>query len=601
MADVTLQARINGGSVRTGGIRTGVAVGDTCQLTALSKAGWDGTRVVWEIYDYPPDFACPSGWSEDSDGVYYVAGSADPPVFELTHWGKYLTRVTAANQSPDERTCIDIVSPAGLRDIMRREGAQFGGNRALWVKDQKNNLRVFQEFITNLALGPTMRSLPSCTFHLAPWNPARINLVSGLVDSATDQAGGGNVMSASNSTARLTYNTSGVDTLNGKPSVSCTTFYAAFEQFRSLSGASSGPAAYSMACVAKYRSFDAVNFTTLMTNGDWPGVVVAFAAWIGALPNGTDQDGGGYLRGLTTTTDADLLPHTFLATHDGTTGRFYIDGFLVAEAASTPDTRTGKIGIYTTAAGSRVADAARFDAQWCSSNIGPSGVKQYVQDAAEFFGLWKPGVLYLNGDSITACNTLSDAATNGWPVRILPLLNSNSVQVVNAGVGGRTIDTIANVIGVATSTNAQYSDQRRFGPGKIGNVEIIWAGTNDNYGITVNNPPAPIAASIWANIQARANASIARGFIPIIGTMLRRAGGTANEEIVRTTVNTSINNSSYYKFDLAEHPAFLSTASVAQTVVGFSDGIHPTDQANIDVIAPAIAAVCNVALNAEAA
>lgn len=447
----------------------------------------------------------------------------------------------------------------------------------------------------------TMRSLPSCSFHLAPWNASRMNLVSGLVDSATDQAGGGNVMAASTSAARMTYHTSGVDTLNGHPSVGTALFYAAFEQFRSLSGGTAGAAAYSLACVAKYRSFDPANLSTLMTNGDWPGSVVAFAGWIGASASGTDQDGGGYLRGLTTAQDGDLLPHTFISTHDGTTGRFYIDGFLVAEAASTPDTRTGKIGIYTTAAGSRCADAARFDAQWCSSNIGTGGVKQYVQDAAEFFGLWKPGVIYCNGDSITACNTLLDAATNGWPVRILALINSAAVQVVNAGVGGRTIETIANVIGVATSTNAQFSHQRRFGPGKIGNIEIIWAGTNDNYGITGTGDPAPIAADIWTDIQTRANASIARGFVPIVGTMLRRASGTAQEETVRTTVNTSIRNGPYRYFDLAEHPGFLSTASVAQTVVGFSDGIHPTDQANIDVIAPAIAAAINEALLEEAA
>jgi hypothetical protein len=68
---------------------------------------------------------------------------------------------------------------------------------------------------------------------------------------------------------------------------------------------------------------------------------------------------------------------------------------------------------------------------------------------------------------------------------------------------------------------------------------------------------------------------------------------------VRTTVNTSIRTGPYRYFDLAEHPAFLSTASVAQTVVGFSDGIHPTDQANIDVIAPAIAAAINLAIAEE--
>lgn len=151
MADVTLQVRLNGGALTSGGIESAV-VGDECQLTALSKEGWNGAAVVWEIYSYPPDFACPAGWSEADDGTYYVYGSADPDPFELTHWGKYGLGVRAANQSRDERTAISIASPSGLRDFMRREGAQFGGQRMQWVKDQQRTLRALGVDMEELTL-----------------------------------------------------------------------------------------------------------------------------------------------------------------------------------------------------------------------------------------------------------------------------------------------------------------------------------------------------------------------------------------------------------------------------------------------------------------
>jgi hypothetical protein len=137
MADVTLQMRVNGGGLQTGGLT--LALNDEIELTAATKSGWQG-QIKWEIYDYPPDFVCPAEWSTDSDGAYYVLGSADPPSFVLTHWGKYLTRVSV-NGVVDERTVVQILSTNGLYDVMRREGAQFEGNRRSWVGSFKKSLR----------------------------------------------------------------------------------------------------------------------------------------------------------------------------------------------------------------------------------------------------------------------------------------------------------------------------------------------------------------------------------------------------------------------------------------------------------------------------
>jgi lysophospholipase L1-like esterase len=409
-------------------------------------------------------------------------------------------------------------------------------------------------------------------------------------------------MSAANTASRPVLNLTGADTLNGNPSVSFTYDQGSFSNgFRSLTGAPTGPVPQAMACVSKYKSFDPSALQTLICAGAYDAGATSWGAWIAATGAGAAQDGGGYGRGCTTTTDADLLPHVHVSTFDGTVVRYYIDGFLVATstppvppAANSVNTRNGKIGIYKNDAGSSVAAAAHYDAQWPVTHLSEAVIRKYSRQCAEKFGLWKVGLVYCNGDSITAGNTLTSTSL-AWPALLASasLVNDGAIELINAGVGLRTMDQIANLVGIADLTNAAFSGQRRFGPNKIGNVEIIWAGTNDNYASSES------AANIWADMQTRANASIAKGFVPILGTMLRRAGGTGGQETVRTTVNDSIRNGPHRYFDLAENAAFISTASVAQNVVGFHDGIHPSEAAHAQVIAPAIAAAINLAIAEE--
>lgn len=141
---VTLQIRLNGGAPQTGGV-TG-AIGDVVQLTAANKSTWGGA-ARWEIYDYPPSFTVPAGWTADSDGVFYALGNADPPAFTIsgsTNWGKYGFRVTVldgAVLATDDATALSIPSAGGLRSIMAGESTQFGGTRERWVKDLKADLR----------------------------------------------------------------------------------------------------------------------------------------------------------------------------------------------------------------------------------------------------------------------------------------------------------------------------------------------------------------------------------------------------------------------------------------------------------------------------
>jgi hypothetical protein len=448
--------------------------------------------------------------------------------------------------------------------------------------------------------------LPGCDLHVAPWDPSLFTLVSGAVQAAADRGGGSNVATAVDVASRPLYNTTGANTQNGQPSISFTFNQGSFSGgFYSPTGATSGAAPYSLACCAKFTAIDGASQQTLMNAGSYVVGSTSWGAWIAATAAGAELEGGGYGRGQTTTQDADLLPHVFVSTYDGTTVRFYVDGFLVSQgtpptptvpdpspAANSVNMQTGRIGYYRNAAGSSLAACAHFDTQWAGLATSEARVRKYSRQCAKKFGLWKVGLIYGNGDSLVQGNTLVDG-TKAWMAQIAALLPF-AVQVINAGLGNRTIEQIAvTAPGIRTATSDNFSGQRQFRPKSIGNIEFVWAGTNDNFA------NSQTSAAIIAWLTTTRAASLAKGFCPIFGTMLRRAGGTGGQETVRQEVNTFLRASGWRLLDLADHPAFLSTASVAQSVVGFHDGIHPSEAANVQVIAPAAAACVLSAINSE--
>lgn len=153
-----LRASINGGAPQTGGIVA--AAGASCQFSA-DPAGLPGTGSWrWEILDYPRGYTQPSGWSTDSDGVYFNT-NLTPSIITLpdaAHWGKIMPRFTVnggVSQNPkvipksqlsDSSTAISIISLSGLKDLGFTETDQFS-NFKLWTQDQKDNLRLIESFI----------------------------------------------------------------------------------------------------------------------------------------------------------------------------------------------------------------------------------------------------------------------------------------------------------------------------------------------------------------------------------------------------------------------------------------------------------------------
>lgn len=132
--------RKNGGSLTSG--RVLATTGDSIALSEENSSGVYNRR--FEIYQYPPGFACPSGWTNDN-GRYYST-SPNPDAFLATLWGKYLLAhyvnngwVTGVTDHVDKSTLLSAPSPGGLYDLAPQEQS--------WAEDQRANLRVLENVV----------------------------------------------------------------------------------------------------------------------------------------------------------------------------------------------------------------------------------------------------------------------------------------------------------------------------------------------------------------------------------------------------------------------------------------------------------------------
>ena len=158
---------INGGTA-TAGAQTTTPTGATIQFSAANSTGW--AVGLWELYDYPPGYATPSGWSLNatSGAIYYQAtsGSPNPPVVTQQAWGKIACRLTVnggfdptgafnAPRMIDTSCAVSMNSPVNaLQDIHYGEGSVFGGFRA-WVAALKADLRIIESGLGGGSSSPT--------------------------------------------------------------------------------------------------------------------------------------------------------------------------------------------------------------------------------------------------------------------------------------------------------------------------------------------------------------------------------------------------------------------------------------------------------------
>lgn len=163
-----------GGGAYTHGLQTATS-GQTVNMEVASTSGLSSIR--YEVYDYPPGFSAPAGWSTDSSGVIYFAPSnitTTPPAFNVptssqSLFGFFMCRVRGNNNplrlnadgSPnttynsnltDEASCFTLHSPSG------QPGVGFN------LTNQADILRQW--------VGPLMQSLRALEGAGAGWKTA---------------------------------------------------------------------------------------------------------------------------------------------------------------------------------------------------------------------------------------------------------------------------------------------------------------------------------------------------------------------------------------------------------------------------------------------
>lgn len=144
---------VDGGAAVSGGQT--ITGSNSVQLSGENTSFW--TSQLWEIYEYPDGFACPTGWT-NINGIYQSNEVVPDPISipnPATLWGKFLFRLTVnggllngeyhgpSDTQPlvDEASAVETVSPnIGLTDVGYGESNQFDSFRQ-WVGELKKTLR----------------------------------------------------------------------------------------------------------------------------------------------------------------------------------------------------------------------------------------------------------------------------------------------------------------------------------------------------------------------------------------------------------------------------------------------------------------------------
>jgi hypothetical protein len=161
------QVSVNGGAPSPGGgPGAGVVIpaSATIAFTGVDTTGW--VTALWELYDYPPGWSVPSGWTRiAATGVVQFSGTSltpNPPVWTaptISGWGKWGLRLTVNNATDpqgavnfprmvDTSLALTMYSLHGFHDGLAGEQSQFiaaspAPNRQ-WAEDYKLNVRTME-------------------------------------------------------------------------------------------------------------------------------------------------------------------------------------------------------------------------------------------------------------------------------------------------------------------------------------------------------------------------------------------------------------------------------------------------------------------------
>jgi hypothetical protein len=158
-ANIKLQVSINSGPQQQGPVSGGIAVAsnDVIGLSGFNVSG--AKRYRYEIFDYPPGFTTPSGWSQDSGTLAIYYEGPNPPSWEIPSdsqiWGKWgLSLIIDGGVRPDAAHNNAPINAPDLRDesiVLVKEGPLHDGlfketNQVDQLRqhegDYKRNLRI---------------------------------------------------------------------------------------------------------------------------------------------------------------------------------------------------------------------------------------------------------------------------------------------------------------------------------------------------------------------------------------------------------------------------------------------------------------------------
>lgn len=153
MVAALVQTSVNAGAAVTGGVTAPSAA--TIQWSGVNTSGW--LTALWEVYDFPPGFATPAGWSLNSTTNVLFYNGITPPVFSLpatsaSAYGKWMPRLTvnggisnglADSTLIDTTAGVKMLSPLGQPGTSFLEDIQFSVTRA-WKQDLDASLRALE-------------------------------------------------------------------------------------------------------------------------------------------------------------------------------------------------------------------------------------------------------------------------------------------------------------------------------------------------------------------------------------------------------------------------------------------------------------------------
>lgn len=162
------QTSISAGAPATG-FRTPVAGAATVQISGVNTASW--TSVSYELFQYPPGWPTPSGWTLLPNGLI-VSVDTTPVLITLeaasVRWGKWLGRTRVNNgvknarvdsEMLDETWGWEVKSPVlGATEIGAGETTQVDAFRG-WTAGNGTGLRAIEAAFARLATPPSALAL----------------------------------------------------------------------------------------------------------------------------------------------------------------------------------------------------------------------------------------------------------------------------------------------------------------------------------------------------------------------------------------------------------------------------------------------------------